>query len=134
MKTIFNLSFIILLSCIAKTSFSQVEAIPYYDRLNFNNSFFIIAEADAKCNYYAVDISVLSSSIEKAYFEDLAFNESKLVRIDAGNSQIAWFKVKKIHSNEEVSALLLQLKDLTINTLASMTEAQKQDWLTQKGK
>ena len=123
-----------LFSCLFKSNFAQVEAIPYYDHLNFNGSFFSIAETDTKSNYYAVNLSAFSSSIEKAYFENLAFSESKLIRLDAGNPNVAWFKVKKLYSNEEISILLLQLKDRTINTLASMSESQKQEWLTRKGK
>lgn len=123
-----------MFSGLAKTGFAQVEAIPYYSNLNFNHSFFTIAENDAKSNYYAVDLSMFKSDVERAYFENKAFSESKLVRLDAGNANIAWFKAKKVYSDQEIGTLLLQLKDLTINTVASMSESQKQQWLSPKGK
>jgi hypothetical protein len=134
MKIMPRIFFILLFSCFFKSNFAQVESIPYYDHLAFHSSFSIIAESDAKSNYLAVDLSVFGSSLEKAYFENLAFSESKVTRLDAGNSSIAWFKVKKTFSDEEANAIFLQLKQQTMSALAAMTESQKQEWLSRKGK
>jgi hypothetical protein len=134
MKITPRIFFILLFSCFFKSNFAQVESIPYYDHLSFNNSFSIIAESDPKSNYLVVNLSAFGSPLEKAYFENLAFNESKVTRLDAGNSNIAWFKVKKIYADEETSALFLKLKEQTINSVAAMTESQKQEWLSRKGK
>jgi hypothetical protein len=117
-----------------KSNFAQVANIPYYNNLNFNDSFFKIAETDAKSNYYVVNLSFFASSIERVYFENLAFNESKLIRLDAGNPNVAWFKVKKVYSDEETANLFLGLKNRTINSIAIMSESQKQEWLTTIGK
>jgi hypothetical protein len=134
MKIITRVFFILLFSSFVKSNFAQVESIPYYDHLNFNNSFYTIAENDAKSNYYAVNLSVFRSSVEKKYFENLAFGENRLIRIDSGNPDVAWFRVKKLYSADEINVLILQLKDVTINTLAAMSESQKQEWLLRKGK
>jgi hypothetical protein len=131
MKYFFKVLFLLLFS---KVGFSQVERIPYYTNINFNNSFTTIAESDLKSNYYAVNLNVFSSPFEKAYFCDLCFKESKIVRLDAGNSSIAWFKSEKVNSEEGVNLILNNLKTQTVSMSNSMTAFQKQEWLNRNGK
>jgi hypothetical protein len=134
MKKINGFMFILLFTCFYKAGSAQVESIPYYSNLNFENTFFVIAESDEKSNYYAVDLTVFKSTEEIRYFEKIAFEETKIVRLDAGNQQVAWFKAKKIHSEKDINTLLLNLKDRTVRSFSEMSESQKQDWLIQNKK
>lgn len=117
-----------------KTGFSQVERIPYYNNLNFNNNLYIIAESDEKSNYYAVNLNVFDTSFEKTYFSELCFNDSKIVRLDSGNDQIAWFKAKKIFPENDINMIFNNLKAQTIFISASMNEFQKQEWFNRISK
>src|SRR6476620_4201477 len=134
MKSLPKLLTVLLFCGFLKTSSAQVESIPYYDHINFNNSFYVIAESDAKSNYYALDLSRLASAFEKEYFNHLVFTDGKLVRIDAGNENIIWIKVKKIHDDADISALFQSFKTQAVNMAASMNEFQKQEWLSRHGK
>jgi hypothetical protein len=131
MKYIFKIFFLVLF---VKSGFSQVQRIPYYNNLNFNNSFNIIAESDDKNNYFVVNLDVFGSSFEKAYFSDLCFKEPKIVRIDAGNDKIAWFKSKKLFTENDINAIFNNLKNQTISTASSMNDFQKQEWLNRRMK
>jgi hypothetical protein len=112
------------------TTFGQVERIPYYDNINFNNSFSLVAENDQKNNYIIVDLTTFKSEFEKAYFTRITFSENKLVRLDAGNNEIAWFKADKEFSVSLITDLLSKLKNETLKNSSVMNEAQKQEWLT----
>lgn len=115
---------------LAKITFAQVERIPYYDHINFNNAFSLNAENDSKNNYIIVDLSSFKTEFEKAYFTRITFNENKLVRLDAGNDAMAWFKADKMYSASLIRDLLLGLKLETLKMSSAMTEPQKQEWLT----
>jgi hypothetical protein len=106
---------------------AQVEKIPYYTNLHFNDSFFIVAEHDDKNNYYAVNISSLKDDFERAYFCEIAFAEPKLVRLDSGNKNIAWFKANNKANN--ITDVFLSLKEKTILYSSSLSDIQKQQWL-----
>lgn len=134
MKYNFKLLFFFIFLLFAKNNFAQVSAIPYYDHINFNNSFFVIAEKDDKSNYYAVNLSLFNSDLEKKYFEDIAFKETSLIRLDGNNLNIAWFRVKTDHTEEEINNLLLALKNKTLIDIASMSDSEKQEWLNRTGK
>lgn len=133
MKYNFKLLFLFTFLLFAKNNFAQVSAIPYYN-INFNNSFFKIAEKDDKSNYYAVNLASFNSVLEKKYFEEITFKETSLIRVDGGNLNIAWFRVKTNHSEEEISNLLLALKNKTLIDVASMSDSEKQEWLNRNGK
>jgi hypothetical protein len=124
--------FLTLIIC--KNGFSQVERIPYYNNLIFNNNLYIIAESDEKSNYYAVNLNTFSSAFEKAYFTELCFSEPKIVRLDSGNDEVAWFKAKKVYSENEVNQVFNNLKTQTISISGSMSEFQKQEWLNRNVK
>jgi hypothetical protein len=111
-------------------SFGQVERIPYYDNINFNNSFSLVAENDLKNNYIIVDLTYFKTEFEKAYFTRITFNENKLVRLDARNTKMAWFKADKAFSVSFITDLLLKLKNETLKISSVMNESQKQEWLT----
>jgi len=115
-------------------SYSQVSRIPYYDNINFGSSFFVIAETNENSDFYAVDLNKLGSEFEKAWFISSAFREQKIVRIDAGNNNIAWFRSKKVFTQTETAQLLLSLKQQAATTAAAMTETQKNEWLNSNGK
>lgn len=119
---------------LVKTGFCQVERIPYYSGIEFNNEFAVIAENDAKSNYYAVNLDIFSSPFEKSYFCELCFKESKIVRLDSGNKKIAWFKSEKNFNSNDIQLILNNLKITTINKANSMTASQKQDWLNNSEK
>jgi hypothetical protein len=134
MNTPFKIIVVLLFLIISKTNTAQVESIPYYDNLNFHGSFIVIAESNDHSNFYVVDLNQFGTLIEKKYFEDLAFKEKQIVRIDAGNTSAAWFKVNKSSSITEISALFNTLKTTTINAVSSMDEAQKQSWFNDHSK
>jgi hypothetical protein len=115
---------------LAKITFAQVERIPYYDHVNFNNSFSLIAENDSKNHYIIIDLASFKTEFEKAYFTKITFNENKLVRLDAGNTAMAWFKADKIYSASFITDLFLRLKLETQKISSAMSESQKQEWLT----
>lgn len=125
---------VFLFIILSKTGFSQVERIPYYNNLNFNNNLYIIAESDEKSNYYVVNLNIFDTSFEKTYFSELCFNESKIVRLDSGNDQIAWFKAKKIFPENDINMIFNNLKAQTIFISASMNEFQKQEWFNRISK
>jgi hypothetical protein len=128
MKIIPKIFFLLLcLLSFSKVS-AQVEAIPYYSNLHFNNSFFIVAENDVKNNYYAVDLSVFKDEFEKVYFCELAFAEPKLVRLDSGNKNIAWFKTSKSDEND-IAVVFSTLKEKALIKSSSISDTQKQEWL-----
>lgn len=131
MKYLLPVFFLLFLS---KTGIAQVELIPYYNNLEFNNNLFIIAESDEKSNYYAINLNTFASSFEKAYFTELCFSESKIVRLDAGNDQIAWFKAKKVFSENDINVIFNNLKAQTVSIASSMNDFQKQEWLNRNGK
>jgi hypothetical protein len=113
---------------------SQVEAIPYYQGINFNSHFCIKAENDNRANYFVVDLSHFNTSFEKAYFQELTYRESRIVRIDSGNQNIAWFKSHNSNTSSEISDLLNSLKTQTLTVTSSMSDSDKQAWLNRNGK
>jgi hypothetical protein len=115
-------------------TFGQVERIPYYENINFNNSFSLVVENDLKNNYIIVDLTSFKTEFEKAYFTKITFNENKLVRLDFGNPNMAWFKADKTHSVSMINELLLALKTETVKLSSAMTEIQKHEWLTLNNK
>jgi hypothetical protein len=129
-----------LIALLAATSFlslktqAQVDNIPYYTNIHFNSSFAVIAENNANSNFYAVNLNEFQSDLEKMYFESIAFQQNKIVRIDAGNPNIAWFKVDKTYTNAEISQLFNLMKQQTITQVGSMTELQRQEWLNRNNK
>jgi len=131
MKYIFQIFFLVLF---VKAGSAQVSRIPYYNDLHFGKVFNIVAESDEKSNYYAVNLDVFGSSFEKAYFCQLCFKEQKIVRIDSGNNNIAWFKSKKVYSENEINLVFNNLKSQTLIASASMNDAQKQQWFNTIGK
>jgi hypothetical protein len=134
MKQMFKSLFLFLLLLLGKNNFAQVSAIPYYDHLNFNNAFFVIAEKDDKSNYYAVNLTLFNSTFEKKYFENLAFNEPRLIRLDGGNSSIAWFRAQTFFPEQEINALLAELKNKTFLKNATMNDSEKIGWLNRNNK
>jgi hypothetical protein len=134
MKPLLKIFVILFLFFFSKNNFAQVDAIPYYDHLNFNGAFFVIAENDAKSNFFAINLSQFTSPAEKKYFETLAFNEPKLIRLDAGNASVAWYKAKKTFTSDEISALLLSLKNQTIQHIGAMSVTEQQEWMNNNGK
>lgn len=125
----YRLFLILAFISLAKITFAQVDRIPYYDHINFNNSFSLIAENDSKNNYIIVDFTSFKTEFEKTYFTRITFNEKKLVRLDAGNDGMAWFKADKIYTASFISDLLLGLKLETLRISSTMTKHQKQEWL-----
>ncbi|MCW3085445.1 MAG: hypothetical protein JWP12_2811 [Bacteroidetes bacterium] len=129
-----------LIVLLAATSFlslktqAQVDNIPYYTNIRFNSSFAVIAENNANSNFYAVNLNDFQTELEKMYFESIAFQQNKIVRIDAGNLNIAWFKVDKTYTDAEISQLFNSLKQQTITQVGSMTELQRQEWLNTNNK
>ncbi len=129
-----------LILLIAASSFlslkiqAQVDNIPYYTNIRFNNSFTVIAENNTTSNFYAVNLNEFQSELEKMYFESIAFQQNKIVRIDAGNPNIAWFKVDKSYTNAEISQLFNSMKQQTISQVSSMTELQRQEWINTNNK
>ncbi|HEX8514906.1 MAG TPA: hypothetical protein VF868_01815 [Bacteroidia bacterium] len=130
MKTALKIIFSLLLVFSVKLNLAQVDAIPYYHNLNFRDAFFVIAESDAKSNYYAVNLSSFNSEAEKIYFEKLAFDQPALIRINSGNNNIAWFRVKKLNPTAETKELLMSLKSQATSFFSGMSEEQKRNWLT----
>lgn len=125
--------FLFLFFSLTKVNFAQVGSIPYYNNLNFNGAFAVISESNAKSDFYTVDLSSFKSAFEKKYFENLAFSESKIVRIDAGNPDVAWFKVDKSFTKEEILKAFEVLRERAIQQASTLSEEQKQNWLL-KGK
>ena len=134
MKKTIYLSALLGLMLICKVNFSQNRSIPYYDNIQFNNNFFLLAESDAKSNYYVVDLSKFSTPFEKLHFQNLAFQERKLIRIDAGNANIAWFRVKKVFPEAEIKQIIIALKTQTSDAANTMSNSQKEQWLRNNGK
>ena len=132
-KIIYSLS-IVFMSFLSFKSYGQVGNIPYYNNINFSDSFFKIAETDEKNDYYALNLNTFNSEFEKSYFINSTFSESRIVRIDAGNPSIAWFKSNKAFTRTEIAGLLISLKQQTISAAGSMTEAEKNEWLNRNGK
>ncbi len=110
------------------------KAIPYYDNINFNHRFFAKVESDEKSNFYVIDLTQLTTTFEKKYFETLTFQESKFIRIDSGNPEFVWFRIKKIFQDEEIQQLFLIAKKKSIDAALTMSESQKQKWLSDIGK
>jgi hypothetical protein len=119
---------ILFFALIAKSNYAQVSAIPYYNNLHFQGSFFLLAENDARSNFYTVDLTRFSSEFEKRYFLDQAFKEIKLVRVDAGNMNVAWFKTEKIYSDSEIGHIFQSLQQRTIAESSAMSEVEKTEW------
>lgn len=132
-KIIFGI-FVLFISLSGYRSYAQVSRIPYYDHINFGESFFVIAETDQNNDFYVVDLTKLSSEFARTWFIATAFNENKLVRIDAGNSSMAWFKVDKSYPKADISQLLGSLKAQAASSDAAMTATEKNEWLHRNGK
>lgn len=111
-----------------------IGSIPYYNDIAFNGNFGVLLESDEASNYFAVDLRQLPTLFEKTYFKNSIFSVSKLVRIDANNLEIAWFKTHKSFTENEILQLLLSLKTQTLNVSGTMSESQKQEWLTNNKK
>ena len=126
---------VLQLSIEVKAQTSPSRTVPYYSDIPFNGSWFLQAESDDKWAYYAVDLDHFSSAFEKAYFQNLAYEKnSRLVRVDAGNASIAWFKVKKQLAGDATEQYLNSLKTRTLARSSQLTEPEKQQWLSSNGK
>ena len=132
-KIIFSI-FVLFMALSGYKSYGQVSRIPYYDHINFGESFFVIAESDQNSDFYVVDLTKLGSEFARNWFTASAFNENKVVRIDAGNSNMAWYKVDRSYPTAEISQLFLSLKAQAASSDASMTAAEKNEWLHRNGK
>lgn len=134
MKKIVPIAMLVMAALLGQKAQAQVDNIPYYTNLHFNNSFFVIAESNENSNFYAVNLDQFSSDLERSYFEDIAYKAGKIIRVDAGNAHVAWFRAKKVYTDAEVSQLLLSLKQQAITHVDGMTELQKQEWQMQNNK
>jgi hypothetical protein len=133
MKKLIYSALLAFIGLTSHKSFAQTSRIPYYDNISFGDSFFKIAETDERSDYYVVDLSKLSSEFQKAFFISLTFAEPKIVRIDADNNNMAWFKANKVFTQTEIAQLFLSLNQRAISA-DSMTEAEKNEWLNRNGK
>ncbi|MDF2436611.1 MAG: hypothetical protein K0Q95_987 [Bacteroidota bacterium] len=134
MKSIFKIGVFLLLAFSVKQNFSQTSSIPYYDRLNFEGSFFVIAESDERSNFYAINLSLFDSDLEKKYFEALTYKENRLIRIDAANNSISWYRVKKSNSTSEIDDLFHTLQAKTKSDITAMSVEDKKAWLGSNSK
>lgn len=134
MKKVLTAAALAIAGLISLQAHAQVENIPYYTNIRFNNAFFVVAESNENSNFYAVNLDEFGSAIEKSYFENIAYQEKKIIRIDSGNPHIAWFRAKKVFTDAEISQLLLSLKQQAIAHVAAMSDLQKQEWQLQNAK
>jgi len=134
MKKLIISAFVVFMGLTASKSYGQVSRIPYYDNINFGTSFFRIAETNDNSDFYVVDLSKLGSAFERSYFVSFTYNDSRIVRIDAGNENIAWFRAKKVFTQTEIAQLFESLKQQAAAMAGTMTEFQKNEWLNRNGK
>jgi hypothetical protein len=106
-----------------------------YAGISFGDHFSLMVLSDATNNYYLVDFTWLESKFQKVYFMNLVFGEKKIVNIDSdlGQDRI-WFLSNKKNSEQEITDLLLSLKQKTDRKSEEMTAAEQEAWLKANNK
>lgn len=107
----------------------------YFDQGDFGDRFAVLAESGDVYHYYALDLTKLSSWIEKAYFLNLVYSDGSLISIDSDiDKDQLWIKAPTGLEEKDAICRLEDLKEKAVNEVEAMTEVQRSAWLEKNKK
>jgi len=120
-----------------KTGSTDLELLfsQQIDKNEFKGAFSLFYTSVGEYDYYVVDMTVFADSFSRTYFVNLTYKEDLIIPMNiAPAKEQNWFKVFHKYENEEIKAVLDDLKDKTIVQAGGMTAEEKTAWMNKNNK